>query len=376
MREAMLDTWREHVKFLEEQHKRVEALFKAGAEGGNKAQLEMAEYELARAQFELSLAEGKAGSEARPKLEIAVQAAKEAFEAYQARYEAGQISANTLYAAAAEYYEARRLLLQFKNAQANALPVSQPDSGDAPRRLAPGDTFFMSAIGVATDAPISGHFTVEPGGTIALGPLYGRAKVGGLSLEDAEHAISVHLREDGYKDAKVQITQLNSYVPPSAPTAENQLFSPAAPLAAPTLFDRAQGNTTRQPAPDGRSDLARELNQVASAPQPTESLRVLKAILQLKEQELNHVVQLANAGQVPQTEVAVKRAEFEVARARVQQAQRAAQYRKEVVAVAEKELEIMLEANKKAPNTVSQIEVDRATLQLELARLQYAELAE
>ena len=36
---------------------------------------------------------------------------------------------------------------------------------------------------------------VEPSGSVALGPQYGRVKIGGLSLEDAEKAVAAHLKK-------------------------------------------------------------------------------------------------------------------------------------------------------------------------------------
>ena len=45
------------------------------------------------------------------------------------------------------------------------------------------------------DCPIDGEFVVEPGGTVALGPAYGRAQVVGLTEEEAEVAIWKKLAE-------------------------------------------------------------------------------------------------------------------------------------------------------------------------------------
>jgi hypothetical protein len=107
-----------------------------------------------------------------------------------------------------------------------------------------------------------------------------------------------------------------------------------------------------------------------------ESLRVLRTILQLKEHELQVIRQHAETSQIPQSEVATKMAEIEVARARLQQAERFAKYRKRLVDIAQTEYEMLMEANKKAPNAVSQADVRRAEIMVELARLKYAELAE
>lgn len=45
------------------------------------------------------------------------------------------------------------------------------------------------------DQPVYGHYLVEPDGSIALGPLYGRAKVNGMTVEQAEQIITQQLKK-------------------------------------------------------------------------------------------------------------------------------------------------------------------------------------
>src|SRR5262249_37461420 len=45
------------------------------------------------------------------------------------------------------------------------------------------------------DQPIGDDYLVEPGGTIALGPSYGRANVTGMTLDEADRAVAKHLAE-------------------------------------------------------------------------------------------------------------------------------------------------------------------------------------
>lgn len=52
------------------------------------------------------------------------------------------------------------------------------------------DVIYLHVTGTPTDEPIIGSFAIEPGGTIQLGPGYGAVKIDGLSLEEAEIAIS------------------------------------------------------------------------------------------------------------------------------------------------------------------------------------------
>ncbi len=51
------------------------------------------------------------------------------------------------------------------------------------------DVINIHVTGTPDDEPIIGNFSIEPGGTIQLGPGYGPVKIDGLSLEEAERAI-------------------------------------------------------------------------------------------------------------------------------------------------------------------------------------------
>jgi polysaccharide export outer membrane protein len=63
-----------------------------------------------------------------------------------------------------------------------------------PYRLRTFDTLVISVAGALPEAPISGQFTVEPGGFINIGPPYGSVKVSGMSVTEAKEAIDEHLR--------------------------------------------------------------------------------------------------------------------------------------------------------------------------------------
>ncbi len=56
------------------------------------------------------------------------------------------------------------------------------------------DTLSIQVRGALPEAPISGIYAVDPGGTINLGPPYGSLKISGLTLEQAQAAIDQHLR--------------------------------------------------------------------------------------------------------------------------------------------------------------------------------------
>ena len=55
------------------------------------------------------------------------------------------------------------------------------------------DVIALDVIGTPAEEPIIGNFSIEPGGTIQLGGAYGAVKIAGLSLAEAETAVSRHL---------------------------------------------------------------------------------------------------------------------------------------------------------------------------------------
>jgi polysaccharide biosynthesis/export protein len=71
--------------------------------------------------------------------------------------------------------------------------------------ISPGALLSIGVWGTIKDQPIAGTYTVEPTGTVALGPAYGRAQVQGLTLDAAEKAIQKKLAEI-LKNPEVQVT--------------------------------------------------------------------------------------------------------------------------------------------------------------------------
>jgi RNA polymerase sigma factor (sigma-70 family) len=61
--------------------------------------------------------------------------------------------------------------------------------------IGPHDSIRIQVLNAFPDQPIADDFTVEPMGTVALGPSYGRVKVAGLTVLEAEEAIKRHLSE-------------------------------------------------------------------------------------------------------------------------------------------------------------------------------------
>jgi protein involved in polysaccharide export with SLBB domain len=61
--------------------------------------------------------------------------------------------------------------------------------------IQPGDRLHIHATSTLPDLPIQGVFRVEPSGQVALGPVYGRVQIKGLTLEQAETVIGRRLGE-------------------------------------------------------------------------------------------------------------------------------------------------------------------------------------
>jgi protein involved in polysaccharide export with SLBB domain len=64
-----------------------------------------------------------------------------------------------------------------------------------PYRISPNDMLTIRVLGTMLDQPIDGPFVVEPGGTVPLGPGYGRAKIVGMTPEEAGIAIRKQLEK-------------------------------------------------------------------------------------------------------------------------------------------------------------------------------------
>ena len=104
--------------------------------------------------------------------------------------------------------------------------------------ISPGDLLYIDVVGSILDQPIQGIYMVEFSGTVALGPAYGRAKVQGLTLEEAEKAIQKKLKEVLAKpDAQVTFGSWGGF--------EN-------------VFSREVGPTSRKVGPPARASTAKK----------------------------------------------------------------------------------------------------------------------
>ena len=80
-------------------------------------------------------------------------------------------------------------------AAGSATEWREGESPTASYTIKPGDRLFVYVQGTIMDQPIHGVYQVEPTGTVALGPAYGRVKVEGLTMGGAQMAIEKKLAE-------------------------------------------------------------------------------------------------------------------------------------------------------------------------------------
>ncbi|TWU29654.1 sigma-70 family RNA polymerase sigma factor [Bythopirellula polymerisocia] len=95
-------------------------------------------------------------------------------------------------------------------------------------QLQPGDQIKIQVSGALPDSPLDYEYTVEQMGTVPLGVMYGRVKVAGLTVIEAEEAIREHLSKT-LTDPKVQVV-LSAKVPVYFPAAPELYPSPAQSL--------------------------------------------------------------------------------------------------------------------------------------------------
>jgi protein involved in polysaccharide export with SLBB domain len=90
-------------------------------------------------------------------------------------------------------------------------------------RITTADLLRIDVMGTLADRPIRGIYLLERSGEVALGPAYGRVRVEGLTVEEAETAIQQHLRKV-LNDPVVSVT-LAGWESDNEQTAEQRLRS-------------------------------------------------------------------------------------------------------------------------------------------------------
>jgi protein involved in polysaccharide export with SLBB domain len=91
--------------------------------------------------------------------------------------------------------------------------------------IQPGDRLMIEARGVFPEEPIAQEYVVEQGGTVPLGPAYGRVPLVGLTLVEAELKIKEFL-EEYVQNPQVQVTRSIATSVPPRPQAAAAATSP------------------------------------------------------------------------------------------------------------------------------------------------------
>ena len=89
-----------------------------------------------------------------------------------------------------------------------AVQVTLAATAEAPpadRPLQPDDSVMIEVIGAFPEQPIDNVYAIEPAGTVALGPTYGRVQIAGQTILEAQAGVEKHLAAT-LTDAKVQLT--------------------------------------------------------------------------------------------------------------------------------------------------------------------------
>ena len=119
-----------------------------------------------------------------------------------------------------------------------------------------------------------------------------------------------------------------------------------------------------------------DLNVSIPAPAVSESIGVLKKIVQRAEQDYKRAKELAESNAVSATEVARAQSEYEISVERLKQGERGLRFYRAQLDVSEADYRQLLEANKRARGAVTDADLRRAKLAVEMARAKLEELAE
>jgi hypothetical protein len=95
-------------------------------------------------------------------------------------------------------------------------PPKDKEPKPAEDRIKPGDRLTVRVRNALETSPIDGPFEVEASGKLPLGPPYGRVKIDGLRLEEAEEVVLKHLKQM-LRDPAVSIVR---YSPPEGRALE------------------------------------------------------------------------------------------------------------------------------------------------------------
>lgn len=223
-----------------------------------------------------------------------------------------------------------------------------------PYHVSPGDVLHVAVANASPDAPIADDYVVEPSGTLALGPQYGRVKVAALTLEDAERVVTTHLKTI-LRDPQVQIT-LGGW--------RNKLegLSHSYRETAHVLGDTSFAADFSLP------------QNLGSESRP--SVRILKKIVERKKLDYERAQSLASNRAISISELEKEKSDYEISIAKYEQALRAVKYNELLVDLAEIEYQQAVDASKAVPNSLPKTELRKLEIKVELAKARLAELVD
>jgi hypothetical protein len=175
--------------------------------------------------------------------------------------------------------------------------------------------------------------------------------------------------------ARADESDATSFVAPQTESAGNLPATSAAQKPDPTPSPNSKLSAGVTITAESQEALD-EFMRLASSPQPGESMSVLKKIVEREKQKYDYLAEMAKNGKVPAAQAETQKANYEISMERLRQAERALRYHQALVEVHAAEYESALESNKLAPKSVSESELRKLQLKVQLAKAKYQELAE
>ena len=265
-----------------------------------------------------------------------------------------------------------------------AQPV-QPRYGDAnhPYRISPGDVIHVTLANGFSDQPLNDDFIVEPSGSVALGPAYGRAKVAGLTLEEAECAVVKQLVN--IIDApEAQVTIGGWRNKATTPAGRHAVASSdrmvamvdGHPVENTALRERqAPTTSTAQHAIDDNGALIRAL--ALKLPEVnlemTPSVSAWKIIVASKKSHFERMKALSASHAVTAEELEQAKKDYDLSIAQRDHALRNLKYAQLGVDYAETEYQEAVAKHTADPKSISEYELRKLRLKVDMARLKVSE---
>jgi hypothetical protein len=142
-----------------------------------------------------------------------------------------------------------------------------------------------------------------------------------------------------------------------------------------------QQSSTQQPVTqqtqvpvDDRAELKRELAQRSSLSEANTSVSVWKKLAQNKKLQYNRMKQLVDNKAASAAELEMAQTDYEVSFAQYEHAQRTLKYAQLLIDLAQTEYDEAIAKNKAAPNSVSEFELKKLKIKVELAKVKASEL--